>query len=68
MVIKEDTYLRALIDMNAALITGLQSAIVLLEKYEGYSEEERKPMINKLKQLVDASHNVYRPEQTKGNI
>jgi hypothetical protein len=65
MPIREDAYLRALIDMNAALITGLQSAIVLLEKYEGYSEEQRKPMINKLKQLVEASHRLYEPEPTK---
>jgi hypothetical protein len=64
----EDTtekYLRALIDMNAALITGLQSAVALLEKYEDYSEEQRKPMTDKLKQLLAASRLFYEPEPTK---
>ncbi len=60
-----EKYLRALIDMNAALLTGLQSAVALLEKYEDYSEEKRKPMIDKLKQLLAASRLFYEPGPTK---
>jgi len=62
---KEETYLRALIDMNAALMTGLQSAIALLEKYENFSNEQREPMIDKLKQLLVSSRLFYESETTK---
>ena len=61
----EEKYLKGLIDMNAALITGLQSAIALLERYEQYSEKQREPMIEKLKQLVGASQLFYRSESTR---
>ena len=62
---KEETYLRALIDMNAALMTGLQSAIALLEKYENYSDEQRELIIDKLKQVAEASRLFYGSEPTK---
>ena len=51
--------------MNAALMTGLQSAIALLEKYENFSNEQREPMINKLKQLQESSRLFYESETTK---
>ena len=65
MLDREETYLRALIDMNAALMTGLQSAVTLLEKYENFSNEQREPMITKLKQLLESSRLFYKSETTK---
>jgi hypothetical protein len=65
MPLEEEKCLKALIDINAALITGLQSAIALLEKYEKCSEEQREAMISKLKQLLDASRLLYEAEPTK---
>ena len=68
MAVSADEYLKALRDINLALTTGLQSAIAVIENYEKIPEEQRKSMIIQMKQLVESSHNVYRPEQTKGNI
>ena len=65
MTVSADEYLKALRDINLALTTGLQSAITLLENYERFPEEQRKSLIIQLKDLVEASHNVYRPEPTK---
>ena len=65
MAVSADEYLKALRDINLALTTGLQSAIALIENYEKISEEQRKSLIIQLKQLVEASQNVYRPEPTK---
>jgi hypothetical protein len=65
MLDREEAYLRALIDMNAALMTGLQSAIALLERHENYSNEQREPMIHKLKQLLESSRLFYESETTK---
>jgi hypothetical protein len=65
MAVSADEYLKALRDINAALTTGLQSAIAVIENYEKISEEQRKSLIIQLKQLVEASQNVYRPEPTK---
>ena len=65
MTVSADEYLKALKDINLALTTGLQSAIAIIENYERLPEEQRKAMIIQLKQLVEASHNVYRDETTK---
>ena len=65
MAVSADEYLKALRDINLALTTGLQSAIAVIENYEKISEEQRKSLIIQLKQLVEASQNVYRPEPTK---
>jgi hypothetical protein len=65
MAVSAEEYLKALRDINAALTTGLQSAIAVIENYEKLPEEQRKSLIIQLKQLVEASHNVYRPEPTK---
>jgi hypothetical protein len=65
MAVSADEYIKVLRDINAALTTGLQSAIAILENYERLPEEQRKSMIIQLKRLVEASHNVYRPEPTK---
>ncbi len=65
MAVSTDEYFKALRDINAALTTGLQSAIAIIENYEKLPEEQRKSMIVQLKQLVEASQNVYRDEPTK---
>jgi hypothetical protein len=65
MAVSADEYLKALRDINLALTTGLQSAIAIIENYEKLSEEQRKSMIIQLKDLVESSRNVYRPEPTK---
>ncbi len=65
MVVSGEEYFKALRDINAALTTGLQSAIAIIENYERLPEDQRKTMIIQLKQLVETSHNVYRDETTK---
>ena len=55
----------SLSNINAALTTGLQSAIAIIENYERLPEEQHKAMIIQLKQLVEVSHNVYAPTPTK---
>jgi hypothetical protein len=64
MTVSTDEYLKTLRDINAALTTGLQTAIALLENFERLPEEQRESMIIQLKQLVEASHKAYRPEPT----
>jgi hypothetical protein len=65
MAVSAEEYLKALQDINLALTTGLQTAIALLENYERLPEEQHKSMTNQLKQLVESSHNVYRPAPSK---
>ena len=65
MAVSAEEYLKALRDINLALTTGLQSAIAVIENYEKIPEEQRKSMIIQMKQLVESSRNVYRPEPTK---
>ena len=65
MAVSADEYIKVLRDINAALTTGLQSAIAVIENYEKLPEEQRKSLITQLKQLVDSSRNVYRDEPTK---
>jgi hypothetical protein len=65
MAVSADEYLKALRDINLALTTGLESAIAVIENYEKLPEEQRKSLIIQLKQLVEASQNVYRDESTK---
>jgi len=65
MAVSADEYLKALRDINAALTTGLQSAIAIIENYEKLTEEQRKSVIIQMKQLVETSHNAYGPEPTE---
>ena len=65
MTVSADEYLKALRDINAALTTGLQSAIAIIENYERLPEEQRKSMVIQMKQLVEASQKVYAPTPTQ---
>ena len=65
MTVSADEYLKALQDINSTLTTGLQTAIAVLENYERLSEDQHKSLIIQLKDLVESSHNVYRPGPSK---
>ena len=65
MEVSTARYLKALQDINVALAKGLQIAIAVLDNFERLSEEQRRSLINKMKELVESSHNVYRDEPTK---
>ena len=65
MAVSADEYLMALQNINSTLTTGLQTAIAVLENLERLPDEQRKSLINQLKQLVESSHNVYRSGPTK---
>jgi len=65
MTVSTEEYLKALQDINVALTKGLQIAIAVLDNFERLTEEQRRSMINKMKELVESSHNVYRAEPTK---
>ena len=65
MAVLTEEYLKALQEINVALTKGLQIAIAVLGNFEKLSEEQRRSLINKMKELVESSHNVYRDEPTK---
>lgn len=65
MPVSVEEYLKALEDINLALTTGLQTAIAVLENFERLTKEQRNSMIDKMKELVESSHNVYRPQPAK---
>ena len=65
MTVSTDEYVNALQNINSALTAGLQTAIAVLENFERLSDEQRKSLINQLKDLVESSHNVYRSGPTK---
>jgi len=65
MEVSTTRYLKALQDINSALTTGLQIAISVLENFERLTEEQRRSLINQMKELVESSHKVYGPEPTK---
>ncbi len=65
MEVSTARYLKALQDINGALSKGLQMAISVLENFDRLSEEQRNFIIDKMRELVESSHNVYGPEPTK---
>ena len=64
MEVSTTRYLKALQDINMALTTGLQTSIAVLENFERLTEEQRSSLIKQLKDLVEASHNVYSEKPT----
>jgi len=52
-------------DINFALTSGLQTAIAMLDNYERLTEEQRRLLINQLKELVEVSRKAYAPEPQK---
>jgi hypothetical protein len=55
-------YLWALREINKALITGLETAVFVMEKWDQLTPENRQPMIEKLQGLIAQSNKVYGKE------
>ena len=64
-----NTIIKHLWVLNEALVKGLKSAIVFLEKVDEFSPEKRRILIDTLKELVSKSEKLYEhkhePEPTK---
>ena len=66
-----NTIIKHLWVLNDALVKGLKSAIVFLEKVDEFSPEKRQIVIDSLKELVSNSEKLYEhkhepePEPTK---
>ena len=65
MEVSAARYLKALQEINSALTKGLQTALDVLENFDSLNEEQRRSLINQLKELVESSYKVYRDEPTK---
>ena len=57
-------YLAALQEINFALIRGLETAISVLENIDKFTEEQRTFMIDKMRELVEASQKAYGHQPT----
>ena len=58
-------YLWALKEINKALITGLESAIFVMDKWDELKPERRQSMIESLQQLISQSNKAYETEPPK---
>ena len=58
-------YLWALKEVNKALITGLESAIFVMDKWDVITPERRQSMIESLQQLISQSNKAYETEPPK---
>ena len=58
-------YLWALREVNKALITGLDSAILVMDKWDELTPERRQSMIESLQQLISQSNKAYETEPPK---
>ena len=58
-------YLWALKEINKALITGLESAIFVMDKWDELKQERRQSMIESLNQLISQSNMAYETEPPK---
>jgi hypothetical protein len=58
-------YLWALKEINKALITGLESAIFVMDKWDELKPERRQSMIESLQQLILQSNKAYETEPPK---
>ena len=58
-------YLWALREVNKALITGLDSAILVMDKWDELAPERRQSMIESLQQLISQSNKAYETEPPK---
>ena len=58
-------YLWALKEVNKALITGLESAIFVMDKWDELTPERRQSMIESLQQLISQSNKAYETEPPK---
>ena len=58
-------YLWALREINKALITGLESAIFVMDKWDELKPERRQSMIESMQQLIFQSNKAYETELPK---
>ena len=58
-------YLWALREINKALITGLESAIFVMDKWDDLAPERRQSMIESMQQLISQSNKAYETEPPK---
>ena len=58
-------YLWALREINKALITGLESAIFVMDKWDEVTPERRQSMIESMQQLISQSNKAYETEPPK---
>ena len=58
-------YLWALREVNKTLITGLDSAIFVMDKWDELTPERRQSMIKSLQQLISQSNKAYETEPPK---
>ena len=58
-------YLWALREINKALITGLESAILVMDKWDELAPERRQSIIVYLQHLISQSNKAYETEPPK---
>ena len=58
-------YLWALREIKKALITGLESAIFVMDKWDELKPERRQSMIKSMQQLISQSNKAYESEPPK---
>jgi hypothetical protein len=58
-------YLWGLREVNKTLITGLESAILVMDKWDDLTPERRQSIIESLQQLVFQSNEAYEIEPEK---
>jgi len=58
-------YLWALREVNKTLITGLELAILVMDKWDELTPERRQSMIESLQQLISQSNKAYETEPPK---
>ena len=58
-------YLWGLKEINKALITGLEAAILAMDKWDDLTPKRRQSMIKSLQGLISKSKAAYGPEPTK---
>lgn len=58
-------YLWGLKEINKSLITGLETAIFVMDKWYQLQPEKRESIIGKLKGLISKSKEAYETESTR---
>ncbi len=58
-------HLLALREVNKALITGLETAIFVMDKWDEPTPERRQSIIESLQQLISQSNKAYETEPPK---
>ncbi|UCF85478.1 MAG: hypothetical protein JSV50_07545 [Desulfobacteraceae bacterium] len=58
-------YLWGLREINKTLITGLESAILVMDKWDELAPERRQSIIESLQHLISQSNKAYETEPAK---